>query len=56
MGCVQSVVGKKKFVILFKDGQNKEIGSSSLVYLSSKEEVDTEEPMSHLPENKKAYF
>ena len=48
VGCVQSAVGKKKFLVLFEDGQKKEISSSSLVYLSSKEEVDMEEPISHL--------
>ena len=50
VGSVQSVVGKKKFLVLFKYGQKKEIGSSSLVYLSLKEEVDMEEPILHLPE------
>ena len=49
MGCVQSFVGKKIFFVLFKDGQNKDIGSSSLVYLSEKEEVEMEESISHLP-------
>ena len=43
VGCVQSVVGKKKFLVIFED-------SSLLVYLSLKEEVDMEEPISHLPE------
>ena len=42
MGCVQSVVGKKKCLVLFENKQKKEIGSSSLVYLSEKEEVDME--------------
>ena len=46
--CVQSVVGKKRFLV-FEDGQKKEISSSSLVYLSLKEEVEMEEPISHLP-------
>ena len=50
VGCLQSVVGKKNFLVLFEDGQKKEIGSSSLVYLSEKEEVDMEELISHLPE------
>ena len=27
VGCVQSVVGKNKFLFLFEDGQKKEIGS-----------------------------
>ena len=34
MGCVQSVVGKKKFLVQLDDGQKKEISSSSLVFLS----------------------
>ena len=45
VGCVQSVAGKKNFLILFEDGQKKEMGSSSLVYLSSKQEVDMEDPI-----------
>ena len=36
MGCVQSVVGKNKFLVLFEDVQNKEIVSCSLVYLNDK--------------------
>ena len=47
--CVHSLVGKKKSLVQFEDGQKKEISSSSIVYLSSKEEVDMEEPISHLP-------
>ena len=50
VGCVQSVVVKKKFLVLFEDGQNKEIGSCLLVFLSEKEEVEMEESISHLPE------
>ena len=50
VGCVQSLVGEKKFLVQFEYGQNKEISSYSLVYLSSKEEVVMEEPISHLPE------
>ena len=46
---VQAVVGKKKFLVQFEDGQKKEISSSLLVYLSPKEEVEMEEPISHLP-------
>ena len=49
VGCVQSLVGKKKFPVLFEYGQKKEMGSSSIFYLSEKEEVKTEEPISHLP-------
>ena len=50
VGCVQSVVGRKNLLFLFEDGQKKEISSSSFVYLSSKEELEMEEPISHLPE------
>ena len=50
VGGVQSVVGKKKFLVLFEDGKKKEMGSSSLVYLSEKEEIEMEESISHLPE------
>ena len=50
VGCVQSVVGKKKFLLQFEDEQKKGISSSSLVFLISKEEVDMDEPILHLPE------
>ena len=40
VGCFQSVVGKKKFPVKIEYGNKKDISSSSLVYLSSKEEVD----------------
>ena len=50
VGCVQSVVGKNKFLVLFEDGQKKEIGSNSLVYLNEKEEVDMEESITLFPE------
>ena len=50
VGCVQSVVGKKKFLVQLEDGQNNDISSSSLVYLSLKEEIDMEELISNLPE------
>ena len=49
MGCVQSVVGKNNFLVLFEDGQKKEIGSCSLVYLNEKEEVDMEESIKLFP-------
>ena len=42
MGCVQSLEGKKIFLVLFENEQNKEIGYYSLVYLSEKEEVEME--------------
>ena len=50
VGCVKILVGKKKFLVLFKYGQKKEIGSCSLVYLSEKEEVEMEESITLLPE------
>ena len=46
----QSLVGKTNFLVQFKDGHKKEISSSSLVLLSLKEEVEMDEPKSHLPE------
>ena len=55
VGCVQSVVGKNKFLVRFKDGQKKEIGSCLLVYLSEKEEVEMEELITLSPKLKKAY-
>ena len=50
VGCVQSVVGKKKLLVQFENGNKKDISYSSLVFLSSKEEVEMDEPISHLPE------
>ena len=49
MGCIQSVVGKKNFLVEFEDGQKKEISSSSLMFLSSKEDVEMDEAISHSP-------
>ena len=51
MGCVQSVVGKNNFLVLFEDGQNKEIGSCSLVYLNEKEKVEMEELITLFPKS-----
>ena len=48
--CVHSVAGKKKLLVQFEDGEKKETGSSSLVFLSSKEEVDMDEAISHSTE------
>ena len=50
VGCVQSVVGKNIFLVLFKDGQQKQIGYCSLVYLNEKEEVEMEESITLFPE------
>ena len=47
MVCVQAVTGKNNFLVQFEYGQKKEISSSSLLFLSSKEEVEMEEPLSH---------
>ena len=47
---VHSVMGKNKFLVQFEDGHKKEINSSSLVYFSSREEVEMEEPITPLPE------
>ena len=47
--CVNDVEGKNNFLVQLEDGQKKEISSSSLVFLSSKEEVDMDEPLSHSP-------
>ena len=44
---VQSVVGKKELLVQFEDVQKKEMIFSSLVFLSSKEEVKMEESLSH---------
>ena len=54
--CVQNAVEKKKFLVQFEYGQKKEISSSFLVFLSSKEEVEMDEPISHLAEKEKGEF
>ena len=56
VGCVHTVVGKKKFVFQFEYGQKKEISSPSLMFLSSKGEVDMDEPLSHSPEKEQTEF
>ena len=48
VGCVYSVVGKNNFLILLEDGQKKEMGSSLLVYLSEKAEVEMEDSITLL--------
>ena len=47
--CVQSLVRKKKLLVLFEDVQKKEMGSSSRVYLSEKEEVEMKESITLSP-------
>ena len=49
VGCVHSVVGNNKFLVLFEHGQKKEMVSCSLVYLSEKEEVEMEELITLFP-------
>ena len=44
------MAGKKNFLVQFEDGQKKEISSSSILVLSSKEEVDMDEAISHSTE------
>ena len=48
MGHAQAV-GKKTLLTQFEDGQKKEIISSLLVFLFSKEEAEMDEPLSHSP-------
>ena len=50
VGCVQRVVGKNTFLVLLEDGQKKDIGSCSILYLSEKEEVEMEESITLFPE------
>ena len=50
VGCVHSVVGKKKFLVQFEDGQKRDMRSCSLVYICWKQEVclEMDEPISYL--------
>ena len=45
--CVHRGAGKNNFLVQFEYVQKKEISSSSVVFLSSKEEVEMDEPISH---------
>ena len=56
VGCVQAVVGKKRFLVQFEDGQKKEMSYCSLVFLCSKEEVEMDEPLSNSPEKGQGEF
>ena len=40
--CIHAMVGKKKFVVQFEDGQKREMSASSLSYVCEKEEVGEE--------------
>ena len=42
-------MGKEKFLVQFEYGHKKDISYSLLVFLSSKEEVEMDEPILHLP-------
>ena len=39
VGCVQTIIGKKKFLIKFEDGHNIDMGSVSLFYGCTKGEI-----------------
>ena len=45
----KEAVGNNNFLFQLEYGQNKEISSSSLVFLGSKDEVDMDEAISHSP-------
>ena len=49
VGCVKDVVGKKRLLVQFVDDQRKDMNSSSVVFLSFKEEVEMDEPISNSP-------
>ena len=48
--CVHAVLGKKSFLFQFEYENNKDISSSSIMFLSSKYEVEMDKPLSHYPE------
>ena len=52
------MLGKKKFLVQFEDGKNKETSSCSIIYVCSKYEVclDMDEPISNLPEKEQGKF
>ena len=56
MGCVQDMAGKKKLLVKFEDKQRNQTSSSSLQFLCSKEEVETDDIKSNLPEKEKCEF
>ena len=49
VGCVQDLVGKNRLLVQLKYGNKKDMSSSLLQFLCSKEEVDMDEPKSNLP-------
>ena len=42
-------MGKKRLLVQFVDDQKKDMNSSSVVFLSFKEEVEMDEPISNSP-------
>ena len=54
VGCVQAVLVLKKFPVHFENSQKKERVSSLFLFLSSKEEVDMDESLSHYPEKEQS--
>ena len=56
VGCVQDVVGKKKFLFKFVDGKMKDMSSTFLVCVCYKEDIGQEanETISDPPKNMKA--
>ena len=55
-GCFQDLVGKNILLFQFVDGKKKDMSSSSVVFLYSKEEVDMDEPLSNSPEKGQGGF
>ena len=51
VGCVQAVLGKNKFLVIFEYGQNREMSYISLSYPCPKQEVclDMDDPKLDLP-------
>ena len=56
VGFFQDVVGKKRLLVQFVDRQKKNMGSSLLVFLSLKEEVEMDESLSNSPEKEQGKF
>ena len=52
VGCVQAVVGNKKFLVQFEDGKKRDMSSILILYLCSKYKVflEMDDPISDLPE------
>ena len=53
VGYVHAVAGKKILLVQFKDGKKKKMSSCSPVFLSSKEEVGMDDPLSNSPKKNK---